>query len=140
MPYNDWRNRHSDLSDNIYHRWPDLTDTNTNTYSVPATDYLGAWANDTPGMSSVIPNSIGGAGIVGTERPDEPKIPWDNNPEVAAKPGLDPKTAAGIQAGITILNEVTKAIAAQKAQPTTSQMSNKTRAKIGKKVKKKYFA
>ena len=111
----------------------------TKNYSVPAADYFGSYPNDDK-PSAFLPNSIGGVGIVGTERPDEPKIPWDNNPEVAAKPGLDPKTAAGIQAGITILNEVTKAIAAQKAQPTTSQMSNKTRAKIGKKVKKKYFA
>ena len=118
-------------------------DTDINTYSKPAAKHFGALANDAPGMSAVIPNSIG-AGIAGTERPDEPEIPWDKPPDDnkppddAAKPGLDPKTEAGIEAGIAILNEVTKAIETQKAQPTTRQMGKKTRDDIGKRARKKY--
>ena len=138
------------MSDSFFNPWYNASIT-----PVPASNYFGAWANDAAGMSSVTPNSVDFATI----QTDEGKGPGDGpgnqlpNPDVdgkkpdndgnqpgdkTAKPGLDPKTQAGIEAGIAILNEVTKAIETQKAQPTTRQMGKGKRAKIGNKAKKKY--
>tara|TARA_B100000902_G_scaffold168035_1_gene162773 strand:- start:1857 stop:2246 length:390 start_codon:yes stop_codon:yes gene_type:complete len=59
-------------------------------------------------------------------------------PGTAAENGLSAGTTAAIGAGVAILNQVTKAIETQKAQPTTRQMSGKVRGKIASKAKKKY--
>ena len=139
------------MSDSFFNPWHNASIT-----PVPASNYFGPATNDVAGKSAIIPNSVYGTSIQTDEgkSPGEHDVPGKQlpNPGVdgklpgnngepgdkTAKPGLDPKTQAGIEAGVAILNEVGKAIAAQKAQPTTSEMGKEKRAKIGKKAKKKY--